>query len=215
MQERRTKDLEKELSACAELHKFLEDNQEYMVERPLSELLLMYLDKKEMTRAEVIEGSGLNDIYTHQIFAGKRKPSRDKLLCLCFGLKFTAEETQLLLKETGYVPLYVKKRRDSIILYAFIKELTLIECNDLLYEEKERLQTAPQAVQIKKSDIQKFLWMEQSLELDDIERLYEKYQIIFQLKQCISEFREIFYRKNMLLLYMFIANYKTSINVFK
>ncbi|MBQ4638843.1 MAG: XRE family transcriptional regulator [Clostridia bacterium] len=139
MQERRTKDLEKELSACAELHKFLEDNQEYMVERPLSELLLMYLDKKEMTRAEVIEGSGLNDIYTHQIFAGKRKPSRDKLLCLCFGLKLTAEETQLLLKETGYVPLYVKKRRDSIILYAFIKELTLIECNDLLYEEKERL----------------------------------------------------------------------------
>ena len=52
--------------------------------------------------------------------------------------------------------------------------------------------------------------MEQNLELNDIERLYEKYPIIFQLKQCISEFREIFYRKNMPLLYIFIANYKNS-----
>lgn len=78
------------------------------------------------------------------------------------------------------------------------------------HEQKEKLQTAPQAVQIKKTDIQKFLWMEKSLELDDIERLYTKYPIIFQLKQCILEFREIFYRKNMPLLYMFIANYKNS-----
>ena len=78
------------------------------------------------------------------------------------------------------------------------------------HEQKEKLQSAPQTIQVKKSDIQKFLWMEQNLELNDIERLYEKYPIIFQLKQCISEFREIFYRKNMPLLYIFIANYKNS-----
>lgn len=139
MQEKSTKDLEKELSSCAKLHTFLEVNQDNMKEESVHDLLKFYMEEKGVSRTDVITGSGLNDIYAHQIFAGIRRPSRDKLLCLCFGLGLSAEEVQSVLRDCGYVPLYVKKRRDSIILYALLKGMSLLELNGLLYEEKEPL----------------------------------------------------------------------------
>ncbi len=139
MHDRTTMDLEKELSSCAQLHSFLESNALSMKEESVSELLKKHMDEKGVSRTEVIAGSGLNDIYAHQILAGKRRPSRDKLLCLCFGLGLSAENVQNMLRDCGYVPLYVKRRRDSIILYALLKSMTLIELNELLYEEKEDL----------------------------------------------------------------------------
>lgn len=139
MQDRTTKDLEKELSSCAQLHTFLENNKQCMKEESVSEILKRYMEDKGLSRTDVIARSGLNDIYAHQILAGKRRPSRDKLLSLCFGLELNAEQVQCILRDCGYVPLYVKKRRDIIILYAFLKSMSLIELNELLYEEKEDL----------------------------------------------------------------------------
>ena len=139
MQDSITKDLEKELSGCAQLHVFLENHRENMKEHSISDLLRIHMAEKNLSRADVITASGLNDIYAHQIFAGKRNPSREKLLCICFGMGLTADQTQELLRDCGYVPLYVKKRRDSIILYALMHGLTLLQSNELLYEEKEDL----------------------------------------------------------------------------
>ena len=88
MQERSTKELEKELSSCNEISDFLAQNQVHMHECSVSEQLRYYMEKKALSRSDVIARSGLNDIYAHQILSGKRRPSRDKLLCLCFGSGF-------------------------------------------------------------------------------------------------------------------------------
>ena len=85
MQDRSTQELEWELSACTQLHTFLENNRDDMQEQSVSELLRNHMLEKNLSRTDVIAASGLNDIYAHQIFSGRRKPSRDKLLCICFG----------------------------------------------------------------------------------------------------------------------------------
>lgn len=139
MLDRITDELEKELSSCARLHTFLEKNQEQMKDDTLHERLRALLEEKGLSRTGVINESGLNEIYAYQIFAGKRMPSRDKLLSLCFAMELTAEEVQSLLRDCGYVPLYVKKRRDSIILFALLKKEPLEKLNELLYEEGEAL----------------------------------------------------------------------------
>jgi len=141
MYDKITQELEKELSSCAQLHAFLEKNLESMQERSVADLLRIRMEEKGLSRTEVIAASDLNDIYAHQIFSGKRTPSRDKLLCICFGLGLDAAQTQILLRECGSVPLFVKKRRDSIIMYALMHGMTLFQCNELLYEEKEPLLT--------------------------------------------------------------------------
>lgn len=72
--------------------------------------------------------------YAYQIFSGTKTPTRDKVLMLCIGFSLAVEETQRLLKITGYAQLYSKDERDNVILFGLTKKLSIIEINDILYE---------------------------------------------------------------------------------
>ena len=137
--EKTTEELEKQLSGLGRLSDYLSENADLLKKRTIAEQLSRRLVEKGLTRADVISAAGLNDIYAHQIFAGKRRPSRDKVLCLAFGMALTADETQTLLKDCGYAVLYAKDRRDSIILYALYNRQNLMKLNEALYDEGERL----------------------------------------------------------------------------
>ena len=132
MQEKTTSALERELSGCADLHEYLKGNASSLRAPELPELLRRALQKSGLTRAEALRRSNLNPIYGYQIFSGKRRPSRDNLLCLCFGFGLRADETQRLLKHAGYAQLYVKKPRDSILFYALDAGMDLVACNQRL-----------------------------------------------------------------------------------
>ena len=61
MQNRTTKDLEKELSSCAQLHTFLENNKASMKEESVSDMLKKYMDEKgkfDLSKADLI-------VYSH------------------------------------------------------------------------------------------------------------------------------------------------------
>ena len=77
--------------------------------------------------------------YAYQIFSGRRKPARDKLLALGFGMGLALEEMQKLLKVSEYPVLYAKNKRDSILLFCLDKGVSLIETNELLYEMGENV----------------------------------------------------------------------------
>ena len=79
----------------------------------------------------------MSDVYLHQIFAGRRIPSRNRLLCLCYGLDATIEETQELLKLCSLAQLYPKHKRDAIIYYGLAHGISLFEINDKLFAENE------------------------------------------------------------------------------
>lgn len=66
-----------------------------------------------------------------------RTPKRDKLLALAFGLRLDLDETQRMLKIGGAGALYPRIKRDSVIIFAIKERLSLIDCNELLYELKE------------------------------------------------------------------------------
>lgn len=80
----------------------------------------------------------MNEIYAYQIISGARRPSRDKLLCLCIAMRATLEETQDLLIHGGFAPLYVRSQRDNIIIFA-ISEETILQVNSNLYDHGEAL----------------------------------------------------------------------------
>ena len=103
----------------------------------LAEHLDALLDQKETSKAEVIYRAGLDTVYGYQIFNGTRKPSRDKLLQLAFGFPLTYKETLTLLRIAGVYSLYVRRRRDSIIIFALNKGFSLEQLNELLEQEDE------------------------------------------------------------------------------
>ncbi len=80
----------------------------------------------------------MSEVYLHQVFAGRRKPSRDRLICLCVGLEATLEESQRLLKQAAYAQLYPKLRRDAIIIHGILHHTALSEINDKLFAENEK-----------------------------------------------------------------------------
>ena len=139
MQEKSTSELEKELSGCADLTGFLRENDAIFQKQSVSDCLRDLMEEKGLSKAAVIQKSGINEIYAYQLFSGARLPSRTKLLCLCFGMELDAEETQWVLKTCGYHELYAKSKRDSIILHALYHRTSLFELNELLYENNEQL----------------------------------------------------------------------------
>lgn len=137
MPKKNTSHLENELKNSTSLDSFLEEHQEELTGCSLPEQLVAMLAAKGLTKAEVVRESNLNEVYAYQILSGVRRPSRDKLLSLCFAMKATLEETQGLLKQSGFAPLYVRSHRDSIIIFALTHGHTLIELNTDLYDHGE------------------------------------------------------------------------------
>ena len=137
MQVKTTNSLEKELSSCSNLDFFLKENKTAFEDQSIVDVLQFWIEKKGLTRKAVIENSGLNTVYGYQLLSGHRSPSRDKLLCLAFGLNMNTEEAQELLKKCGAARLYVKNRRDSMIMYGLEKGMTICQVNEKLYDERE------------------------------------------------------------------------------
>ena len=104
-------------------------NEDTRVGDYLANLLFKY-DRK----ASVVSfDAHLNHSYVGNIINGKKNnPSRDALICICFAMGATEEETQYLLKYSGHAPLYVRRKRDVIIWFGLMKGETLETVNDNL-----------------------------------------------------------------------------------
>ena len=132
-----TNNLRQELMEAANLDKFLSENQENFNSGNVCDLLNQLFLKRKLSKAALAKQSGMSEVYLHQVFSGRQNPSRSRLLCLCFGLNATLEETQELLKQCGLAQLYPKNKRDAIILYGILNGMDLFAVNDKLFAENE------------------------------------------------------------------------------
>ena len=95
---KRTEELMQMLNTADALEDYWAVNQNELLE-PSPEIYLNKLLKQyQVTKNEVIRRSGLNQIYGYQIFAGSKKPSRDKLIALIFGFPLHLNDAQRLLR---------------------------------------------------------------------------------------------------------------------
>lgn len=139
MPKKTTTNLENELKSCDTLENFLKVNQDELSTASLAEQIQALIAEKGLTRSDVVKASNLNEVYAYQIISGARRPSRDKLLCLCIAMKATLDETCELLIHGGFAPLYVRNQRDSIILFAISHDETILQLNNNLYDHGEAL----------------------------------------------------------------------------
>lgn len=135
--------LNDEIKQTSNIDSFLERNQELMVKQSLRDHLDFLLMQKGLTIAEVVRGSQMNRPYVYQIFSGEKKPSRDKLAAIAFGMRLSAEETQQMLKLSGNRELYVRDERDALILLALHKNYDIYRANALLYDHNFKILGTP------------------------------------------------------------------------
>ena len=119
---------------------YRKENEESFRSTTVAEELLRLCREKGMSKAELAKNSGISDVYLYQILRGTRTPSRDRMICMCMGLKLSEPESQRLLRACGFAPLYVRQERDAVILHAMMHGTDLQTLNEELYEqEKEPL----------------------------------------------------------------------------
>lgn len=137
MERKDTDSLKLELMDSPDLDEFLTENSDNFICGSIADYLGRLINEKNIPKSTLAKQSGISEVYLHQIFAGKRKPSRNRIICICYGLGATVEETQTLLKLSGFAQLYSANRRDAIILYGLIHNIELFPINDKLFVEDE------------------------------------------------------------------------------
>ena len=138
MHSKNTDDLCQELMEKDNLDSYLQTNCTQFLHQDIAELLTALYDKKSISKAALARKAGMSEVYLHQVFSGRRKPSRDRLLCLCIGLGATLDETQQILKQASYAEIYPKNKRDAIIGHGIAHQAELSEINDKLFAENEK-----------------------------------------------------------------------------
>ena len=142
MAEKTTDQLLNEIKQTGEIDRFLEENMAEFADKPIHQYLNELIDNSGEPKADIIARSSLNRIYAYQILAGKRLPSRDKLLALSFGLKLSLDDTDRLLKYAGFSPLYARNKRDAVIISSLCNGESVFAVNEHLYDNGFKILTA-------------------------------------------------------------------------
>lgn len=138
MKEKDTVDLSRGLMREANLDTYLAQNESAFSDQDITALLTKLYKRTGLSKAALARQAGMSEVYLHQVFSGRRKPSRDRLLCICVGMGADLEETQQILKRAAYARLYPRHRRDAIICHGILHQTPLGEINDKLFQENEK-----------------------------------------------------------------------------
>lgn len=130
--EKNTEELLRELQKAEDVLQFAKENETELETLSLPEELEMLLVKYKKSKKDVIREAGLDATYGYQIFDGRKKPRRDKLLQLAFGFPLTVEETNRILRAGGVSGLYVRCKRDIVCMHCLQQGMSVDECDELI-----------------------------------------------------------------------------------
>ena len=120
------------LRAGQSITEFFEENQDAIYDFPLNECLKEYIRQQRFPHAKLVRESGMNRRYFYDILSGKRRPDQNYVLRLLLALRAPIADVQWLLRCARYPQLYIRNRRDAVILYAFEHTLSVKACNEML-----------------------------------------------------------------------------------
>ena len=83
-------------------------------------------------RWQVIARAGIDRTYGYQLFNGTRRPSRDKVIQLAFGMDLDLLQTQELLRAAEKNALDRYRKRDAVFIFCLEKRKNIYEAQKLL-----------------------------------------------------------------------------------
>ncbi|HEX2979121.1 MAG TPA: hypothetical protein VHO48_02550 [Anaerolineaceae bacterium] len=130
----RTSALLRKLFNTRNLEKFIERNAAVMEIPAFHAYISELCSDRGQVPEQVIKRAGIERTYGHQLFNGTRKPSRDKVIQLAFGLDLDLDGAQKLLKIAQKSPLYPKIKRDAAIIYCLQHGKDILDTQAVLHE---------------------------------------------------------------------------------
>ncbi|MDY4976938.1 MAG: protein kinase [Clostridia bacterium] len=132
-----TADLLASMNTYADLLEFFSEHKADFIYVGIARYFDRIIEQKHLKKSDIIRKSGIERTYGYQLLNGTKKPSRDKMIQLCMGAELSFDETQIALKQTGFMELYPRVKRDCILIYAIKSHKTVMETDELLLQFKE------------------------------------------------------------------------------
>lgn len=130
-----TEYLNKKLMESTDVKSFISENKTMVGKQLYSDELYKLIDASGKKNTDIFQNANIAESTGYQILSGKRNPSRDVVIQLSFALKLSITETNRLLKLAEKSALYVKNKRDALLIFAINNNYTLMEANELLSDE--------------------------------------------------------------------------------
>lgn len=136
--QKKTDDLMNEILFTNNISQYITSNQEEFLDTPLHIYLKQLLAVSGLSVSQVVNRANKGE-YIYQVFRGIKNPSRDVLISIALAVSLSVEETSQLLRNARMPVLDPRNRRDSILIFALNRRLTVPDTNDVLYEFHETM----------------------------------------------------------------------------
>ena len=120
-----------------DIETFWETHKEDLIQVQPHNFLSELITRSGKRKAAIISGSDFDTVYFHQIIAGLKTPSRDKVLRILIALEAPFKDCQLALRLYGHAILYPRVRRDGCLIYGINNHFTLSRIQEELQKNGE------------------------------------------------------------------------------
>ncbi|GAA0069078.1 hypothetical protein UT300003_06010 [Clostridium sardiniense] len=119
-----------------ELENYIDSIDEYTY-TDFAKYILNKCEEKGIKKSALINKADISRTYGYQILSGDKNPSRDKIIKLCISAKLNLDETERALAIAKVGKLYAKDPRDSALIFAINKGLSVADANEFLFNLNE------------------------------------------------------------------------------
>ena len=116
------------------LEKFLIKNESAYLTASFSDYLNSWCKKHDEVPERVIRRANIEKSFGHQLFNGKRNPSRDTVLQIAFALNADVAQAQEMLRIARKSILYPRIKRDTVIIYCLHNHISLMDTEIILQD---------------------------------------------------------------------------------
>ena len=114
------------------LEQFLLRNESAYLNADFSDYLSNWCKSHQEIPEQLIRRANLEKSFGHQLFTGKRKPSRDTVIQLAFAMRASVAQAQEMLKVARKSVLYPRIKRDTVIIYCLHNRVSLLDTEIIL-----------------------------------------------------------------------------------
>ena len=114
------------------LEQFLLRNESAYLNADFSDYLSNWCKSHQEIPEQLIRRANLEKSFGHQLFSGKRKPSRDTVIQLAFAMDADVPQAQEMLKVARKSVLYPRIKRDTVIIYCLHNRVSLLDTEIIL-----------------------------------------------------------------------------------
>ena len=118
------------------LEQFLQRNESAYLNTSFSDYLSAWCKAHQEVPEQLIRRANLEKSFGHQLFSGKRKPSRDTVIQLAFAMDADVAQAQEMLKIARKSLLYPRIKRDTVLIYCLHNHIPLLDTAIILADLK-------------------------------------------------------------------------------